>query len=309
MKMTRAHRATGWLAVAGMLGAALITPGATLAGSVSYATVAGHAPFSAESNKPTYWGEDCVDGGVSSGASWAVPQSYQKVIVKAGSSAYANTIFDNVAAGQTVWADTNGNNQFDPGGQDGDKNISHIILCGPAVTTTTSTTETTDTTATTETTDTTATTETTDTTETTATTDTTETTRPRTRPRPRRPRTRPRPRRPRTRPRPRDHGHDRDHETTDTTSTVETETTDTTATTETTDTTSTVETETTETSSTGTASAETGNKSDPTPPPTDASSIPPTSGTTGGGWQLLLLAASGILAAALLLAPSAARKR
>jgi len=120
--------------LAALLGAGLLTlgvAGTTLA--VTYATVTGHAAFSAESNDASFWGDNCSkldDPGGGSLDSYELTQDYAKVIVKAGSGTYANTIFDNPTSGQTVWADTNGNNTFDPGGADGDKTISHIIFCG-----------------------------------------------------------------------------------------------------------------------------------------------------------------------------------
>ena len=56
---------------------------------------------------------------------------YGWVIVKQASSAavdFDNTIFKDVTAGQTVFADTNGNNVHDAGDSQG---ISHIIVCAP----------------------------------------------------------------------------------------------------------------------------------------------------------------------------------
>jgi hypothetical protein len=105
---------------------------ATILATVNYATVSGHEAFSSDANKADYWGDDCskiesVEGSL--GDSYVLTQDYDKVIVKAGSGTYANTIFNDPTEGQTVWADTNGNNTFDPGGQDGDKAISHIIFC------------------------------------------------------------------------------------------------------------------------------------------------------------------------------------
>ena len=96
------------------------------------ATVTGHEPFSNEANQPDFWGDNCEDVGVSDVDSYVLPDiegTYDQVIVKSGSGEFANTIFDNPAEGSTVWADTNGNFANDPGGQDGDKQISHIIVC------------------------------------------------------------------------------------------------------------------------------------------------------------------------------------
>jgi hypothetical protein len=141
-RRSRIARPISWLVVAGLAGAALIGPGAGgVAAAADYATVTGHAPASAESNNPDFWGDNCtkidaVDGNL--GDAYVLTQSYALVVVKAGAGEFANTLFANPTAGQTVWADTNGDNVFNPGGQDGDKNISHIIFCGPVETTTTS---------------------------------------------------------------------------------------------------------------------------------------------------------------------------
>ncbi|MEO8273334.1 MAG: hypothetical protein ABI620_04645 [Chloroflexota bacterium] len=155
-------------------GALVFAMAGTAAAVADYATVSSHEAFSADANQASYWGEDCekidaVDDNL--GDAYVLTADYGKVIVKAGAGTYANTIFDNPTSGQTVWADTNGDSVYNPGGQDGDKNISHIIFCDP--TTTTTTTTTTDETTTTTTTDETTTTTTTD--ETTTTTTTTDT--------------------------------------------------------------------------------------------------------------------------------------
>ena len=100
-----------------------------------YATVTGHEGFSSDANHPEYWGDDCekiVDGG--SLISYVLTQDYALVVVKAASKnvdPYTNTLFEDASAGETVWADTNGNFTYDPGGKGGDKAISHIIVCGP----------------------------------------------------------------------------------------------------------------------------------------------------------------------------------
>jgi len=131
--------------------------GTALGGAVEYATVSGHAASTSDNNSPDFWGEDCTkldkgEGDLGDGVdNYVLSSDYEKVIVKAGATNQGDpnalTIFDNPTAGQTVWADTNGDNVYNPGGQDGDKNISHIIFCNPSetTTTTTTTTETTDT--------------------------------------------------------------------------------------------------------------------------------------------------------------------
>ncbi len=139
-------RRVGWLAVAAMTTLALVGPaaGPALATDPVYATVTGHEGHSDKANQPEYWGDNCEKiyhgGDTGQFSSYVLTQNYGKVIVKAGSGDYANTIFGaNPLSGQTVWADTNGDFAYNPGGQDGDKNISHIIACGPTTTTTTTT--------------------------------------------------------------------------------------------------------------------------------------------------------------------------
>jgi hypothetical protein len=69
--------------------------------------------------------------------------AYDFVVVKqanphAKNVTYDNTIFNDVAANETVFADTDGNGTY----TDADSNgISHIIVCGPSVVTTTTTTD------------------------------------------------------------------------------------------------------------------------------------------------------------------------
>ena len=160
----------GKLRIGALLAAAALT--LSFAGTAlgdAYATVDGHAPFSSELNHAAYWegvyDADCtkiVDSGEL--ASWETPADYLAVIVKAGAGnvdPFTNTIFDNTSKGQVVWADTNGNKDFDFGGKDGDKAISHIIVCVAKTTTTTEETTTTTATTTTTETETTATTTTT----------------------------------------------------------------------------------------------------------------------------------------------------
>lgn len=111
------------------------------------ATVDGHLAFSSDANNPDFWETngitECMKLDAGEGdlgddnATYVLGASYALVVVKAGSGTYANTIFEDVAAGETVFADTNGNNVSDPGGQDGDKNISHIIFCDETETTST----------------------------------------------------------------------------------------------------------------------------------------------------------------------------
>lgn len=65
---------------------------------------------------------------------------YSNVIVKAGSitadptTFQANTLFPKPGPGNAVWADVNGNGIYDPGGKNGDKAISHIVICADLLT-------------------------------------------------------------------------------------------------------------------------------------------------------------------------------
>ena len=289
MKLTRMTRTAGWLAVAGLLSAALIAPASAFAQGSSPATECeGYTLYFKIDDAPSDGVYENGDAGVETNWSgqvitvsnaadgnqqfdWAATQVVLKVTVK-----YGNQHFHGSIAPDGLSGTVDNNNQ---------NAISHVTWCGSPVTTTTTTdttsTETTDTTSTdtTETTD----TETTSTTETTDTTSTvtTETT---------------------------------DTETTDT-ETTDTETTDTvTTTTDTSSTTTSQTTETTQTTETvvtpeGSVEAETGTP-DVTPPSTDTGSISGPSSPSGSAWQLLLVAMAGLLATVLLLTPAPeARKR
>jgi hypothetical protein len=133
----------GALLAAGVL--TLTFAGTALGADPDYATVSGYADGSSDNNKAETWGENCTKIDDLSIDSWVTDADYSLVVVKGASGEKANTLFEDVAEGQTVWADTNGNGVFDPGGKDGDKQISHIIVCEPDTeteTTETSTTET-----------------------------------------------------------------------------------------------------------------------------------------------------------------------
>ena len=101
----------------------------------SYAEVTGYEPFSAAANSPGYWGDTCSKAFYAGGVdSYQLTQDYALVVVKAGASnvdPFTNTLFADASKGQLVWADSNGNGAFDPGGKDGDKQISHVIACTP----------------------------------------------------------------------------------------------------------------------------------------------------------------------------------
>jgi hypothetical protein len=127
----------------------------TASAVTTYATVTGHGASSSDNNNPDWWetGDisnctklDAGEGDLGSDVNgYVLTADYELVIVKAGSGQSAGdnalTLFANASAGETVFADTNGNNVSDPGGQGGDKNISHIIFCDVTETTTTTTTD------------------------------------------------------------------------------------------------------------------------------------------------------------------------
>jgi hypothetical protein len=98
--------------------------------AIVMATVFGHVPFSDDANKPEFW---CKNGTKIEKSDqtyyWVIDQKYEKVIVKAGSGEYANTIYIRPEPGLGAFADTNGNFTFDPEGRFGDKAISHLIVC------------------------------------------------------------------------------------------------------------------------------------------------------------------------------------
>ena len=130
------HRIGALVAAAAMT---LTVAGTSLA--VSYATVTGHTAFSSDANAASFWGADCAKPEWNGeDETYVLDQDYGLVVVKAGSGEFANTEFANASAGQTVWADVNGNGVYD----DADKGISHIIFCDADETTTTSSEETDD---------------------------------------------------------------------------------------------------------------------------------------------------------------------
>jgi uncharacterized repeat protein (TIGR01451 family) len=105
---------------------ALLAP--SVLATTDYATVTGHQAHSDDRNNPAFWGDDCTKKEFTGEVdTFVLTEDYALVVVKSGSGEFANTLFANASAGQTVWADTNGNNAFD----EDDKAISHIIFCGP----------------------------------------------------------------------------------------------------------------------------------------------------------------------------------
>lgn len=145
------HR-IGALITAGVL--TLTFAGTALGTDPVWATVDGHTDGDSAKNDPSYWGENCSKIDNLSIYTWEADDDYSLVVVKSASDAAVeapNTIFEDVSKGETVWADTNANDVFD----EGDKQISHIIVCEAVTTTTTSsTTSTVDTVTTTSTSDT-----------------------------------------------------------------------------------------------------------------------------------------------------------
>jgi len=127
----------GLLAALGLLGA--IAMPAFAGAEVIWATVDGYAEGTPENNNPDTWGPNCEDAGVNGVDTWVLPdlpdgQAYDLVVVKTASEqsapGHVNTIFDDPAEGETVWADSDGDGAF----SEDDKGISHIIVCTKAVT-------------------------------------------------------------------------------------------------------------------------------------------------------------------------------
>lgn len=114
--------------------ALLLVPSAAFAAD---ATPDDYAPATEENNHASTWetGDlECekIEGFGESDYTWVADQDYALVVVKAGSEETGNnTIFEDVLDGETVFADTNENGISDPGGPEGDKSISHVIVCNP----------------------------------------------------------------------------------------------------------------------------------------------------------------------------------
>ncbi|HET6380346.1 MAG TPA: SpaA isopeptide-forming pilin-related protein [candidate division Zixibacteria bacterium] len=105
--------------------------------AVDFATVTDHEPHSADANAASFWearfpGAECTKSGDPGSSTFELAdlpagQAYVAVIVKTGAGAFANTVFaEPPSAGETVWADTNGNSTFDDDDKD---SISHLIIC------------------------------------------------------------------------------------------------------------------------------------------------------------------------------------
>jgi hypothetical protein len=116
--------------------AALTLTFAGTAFAATYAEVTGHTAHSSDANSESYWGDNCSKTEWNGeDETYVLEHDYALVVVKSGSGEFANTEFANASAGETVWADVNGNGVYD----DDDKGISHIIFCDEQVTTTTTT--------------------------------------------------------------------------------------------------------------------------------------------------------------------------
>jgi hypothetical protein len=142
-------------ALGGLLAASalVLAVAGTAAATVNYATPVGWYASTGgdQSNEGAFWVaylNENFDAGLSAGDCEKLSDSdfnavnngdgtadlgaaYGWVIVKQASSAavdFDNTIFKDVAADETVFADTNGNGEFDEGDSAG---ISHIIVCVP----------------------------------------------------------------------------------------------------------------------------------------------------------------------------------
>jgi hypothetical protein len=114
-----------------MIAVALLAP-ATASAATIWATPDHNTAGGPDRNQADFWGDNCTklpEGNL--GSTFVLDHDYDLVIVKAGSDQSVpdgpNTVFVNPKAGETVWADSNADGVFDQG----DKGISHIIVCGP----------------------------------------------------------------------------------------------------------------------------------------------------------------------------------
>ncbi len=123
-------KAFGTLVAAGAL---LFALAGTALATVVYATVDGHMAATSDNNNPSWWPtnfdvfpvtsctsvEDTSLSLGDSGHTYVLTQGYKLVVVKAASVESAGdnslTLFYNPSAGQTVWADTDGDNAYNPG--------------------------------------------------------------------------------------------------------------------------------------------------------------------------------------------------
>ena len=139
--MNRLTARSGARSLLGLLAALGVAAALTMPALAAddFATVTGYADGTPENNSPATWealtpeDDTCVDAGVNGVATWVLPdlpdgETYTLVVVKAGSAQSAeevNTLFANPSEGQTVWADSTPDGVFG----EGDKNISHAIVC------------------------------------------------------------------------------------------------------------------------------------------------------------------------------------
>ena len=152
LNTSRQHQQGKWALRAVFAVALVVVASAALSGialaTVTYATVDGHYGSTPGdgSNTTAYWEDefeldegsctkiegDDLDNVLDDAWTASFNVDYDHVIVKASSdSGNDNTIFNDVAAGETVFADTNGNNTYDSGHNPDDQSIGHIIVCGP----------------------------------------------------------------------------------------------------------------------------------------------------------------------------------
>lgn len=108
---------------------ALFIPVVSATEHITWAEVDGYHQSGSAFNKVDYWcGPDGGEKLNPGGRTYLLTSDYALVVVKAGSNRSTNspnTLFYDVVAGETVWADSNGDGEFNRG----DKAISHIIVC------------------------------------------------------------------------------------------------------------------------------------------------------------------------------------
>ena len=93
--------------------AALTLTFAGTAFAATYAEVTGHTAHSSDANSESYWGDNCSKSEWNGeDETYVLEHDYALVVVKSGSGEFANTEFANASAGETVWADVNGNGVY-----------------------------------------------------------------------------------------------------------------------------------------------------------------------------------------------------
>ena len=119
-----------------LLFAAMPMPVAADHFTMTPAPITGHAPWAAELADIDHWDGQCTEledlaiGDRINPTHYELTADYATVVVISGRGPSAITTYGDARAGQSVWADTDPDGQFFPGGPTGDHRIDSVILCG-----------------------------------------------------------------------------------------------------------------------------------------------------------------------------------